>query len=85
MSIQQVRIFRYIQQAQGWVTARDIAKGADVAERTARSHAFRLVRMGILDEARVFPGHRYRLADKTDQQNSDYLQQLEETCKVFDL
>lgn len=84
ISMEQVKVFRYVQQhAGGWHRTKDIAQGAGVAERTARHHASRLAALGILDQAEVFPGHRYRLADKAGKRNDGYLQRLEQACNVF--
>jgi hypothetical protein len=85
ISLHQVKIYRFLKQAQGWVTAHDIAKGAQVAERTARSHALRLVKLMILDQAEVFPGHRYRLSPMAMKRNQGYIKRLEQAQDIFGL
>jgi DNA-binding IclR family transcriptional regulator len=51
-----------MQQHKGWLTSQQVAEGAKVAARTARQHLLRLVQLGLLDQAEVFPAHRYRLS-----------------------
>ena len=84
ISIQQARAFRFLQQAKGkWITARELAKGADVAERSARMYAKRFVDLGIADQAELFPGHRYRLSTVATKRNVGYMKRIEAACEVF--
>lgn len=85
ISLHQLRIFEFVKEHSGWLTARDIAKGSGVAERTARHHATQLVQLGIFDSAEVFPAHRYRLSDKADKRNKSYILRLERARDVFGL
>jgi DNA-binding IclR family transcriptional regulator len=85
ISEHQARIFRFMQQHNDWLTSQQVAQGAGVAGRTARQHLLRLVRLGLLDQAEVFPGHRYRLSSKADKRNVAYLKRLETACEVFRL
>ncbi len=69
ISIHAVRVYallldRVATQEHGWVTANEIAAGAEVAPRTARAYAKRFVDLGIADLAEVFPAHRYRLSEQ---------------------
>lgn len=66
-----------------WLTAREIAKHAGIAERTARAHALKFVRLGLADQAELHPGHRYRLSDKAGKRNTAYVQRLEAACEIF--
>lgn len=43
----------------------------------------KLVDLGLLDQAEVFPAHRYRLSSKADKRNKSYLQRLERAAEVF--
>lgn len=85
ISLHQARIYRFLRGETGWVTARQIAAGADVAVRTARLHALRFVRLMIADEVAVSPEHRYRLSALADKRNAAYLGRLEQALKVFGL
>lgn len=85
ISEHQVKIFRFMQQHKGWLTSQQVAEGAKVAARTARQHLLRLVQLGLLDQAEVFPAHRYRLSSKADKRNVAYLKRLEMACEVFGL
>jgi hypothetical protein len=77
------RVYAFVRDQRRWVTAHEITDGANVASRTARAHALRLVKAGIFDQAEVFPGHRYRLAVKADKRNRGFVQRLEQASEVF--
>lgn len=83
VSVHQVKIFEFVRAHGSWLTAREIAKGAAVAERTARHHAFLLVKLGIFDQAEVFPAHRYRFSEKAEKRNKGYLIRLAKAKEVF--
>jgi hypothetical protein len=83
VSLHQVKIFEFVRKAAGWVTAKDVAAGSDVAERTARLHCLNLVNLGIFDQAEVFPAHRYRLSEKAGKRNKAYMIRLEAAKEVF--
>jgi len=83
ISIHQINVLDFVTDRGDWVTAAEIAKGAGVAARTARHHALNLVRLGIFDQAEVFPAHRYRLSGHADKRNKGYMLRLQEARKVF--
>jgi predicted ArsR family transcriptional regulator len=85
VSVHQARIYVAIKNAAGWVTNREIAKSASVAERTARQHTLNLVKLGVLDLAEVFPAHKYRLSEKASKRNAAYVNRLESAREVFAL
>lgn len=66
-----------------WATAKEIAARASVADRTARHHCLRLVKLGVFDQAEVFPAHRYRLSDKAIKRNAAYMNRLAMAASVF--
>jgi predicted DNA-binding transcriptional regulator len=68
-----------------WMTNREIAAAANVKERTARHHTFLFVAFGIADVEPVFPGYKYRLADKVEKRNCEYFAKLEKAFKVLKL
>jgi Fic family protein len=84
ISEHEARIFVVLLAKKGrWLTNRQIATEAKVAERTARSHTLKLVKLGILDQAEVFPGRRFRISDKADKRNLGYINRLQSACEVF--
>ncbi len=85
VSIQEAKFFVAIQQNAEWSTSRELAEKAGIADRTARAHALKLVRLGLLDVAEVFPAHRYRLSEKANKRNAAYLLRLKHACEVFAL
>ncbi len=85
ISEHEVKVFVALRSGK-WMTNSDIHKACDgVSERTVRLHTHRLVALGVLDQAEVFPAHRYRLSDMASKRNAAYFKRLEAACKVFGL
>lgn len=85
ISLHDVKVYLVLKSADRWLTNREIAKAAGVADRTARAKTIRMVRLGILDQAELYPGHRYQLSKKADKRNGGYVQRLEQAIKIFGL
>ena len=54
-----------------------------VASRTVRAVTLKFVRLGLLERAYVFPGHKFRVAEKAQQRNQGYLDRLYFAADVF--
>lgn len=85
ISIQQVKVFRYISQAKNWVSNHEIAQATGVSLRNVSLHTHRLTSLGILDQAEVYPGHRFRVCEKAEKRNGGYLARLKRAESVFGL
>lgn len=86
ISVHEARFFAaLVANREQWLTSKDLAEKAAISGRTARAHALKLVRLGIVDQAEVFPAHRYRLSDKAAKRNVGYTQRLQKACEVFGL
>ena len=48
-----------------------------------RTH--RVVELGILDQAELFPAHRYRISEHADKRNKAYVIRLREAAKICGL
>lgn len=84
VSLHQILVYLAVKNAgSAWITAREIAERSGVAPRTARAHSLKLVKLGIFDQAEVFPAHRYRLATTADQRKKGYLLRIEQAMSVF--
>jgi len=83
VSVHELRVFLTLRSATAWLSSKEIAQQSKVAERTARAHARKLAAMGLCDVAEVFPGHRYRWAEKAAKRNAGYLQRLERAAEIF--
>ena len=84
ISAHEVRVFSAIEaNPQEWLTNAEIAMLAKVAPRTARLHTNRLVKLGILDFAEVFPAHRFQLSKFAEKRNKAYWQRLKKAEAVF--
>ena len=73
ISRHEVQIFRELLATTGWLSTTELAEQAGVSARTARAHVTKLVGEGIVERAEVFPGYRYRIAQRA---TGDYLGQL---------
>jgi hypothetical protein len=67
-----------------WMTNADIVAVANgIRPRTVRAHTHRLAKLAVLDEFRVFPANRYRLAARRSEDAEDYCHRLERAAQVF--
>lgn len=87
ISIHEAVIYSSLRGSAKWMTNREIAKATarPVAERTVRHHTRRLVALGLLDLAEVFPAHRYRVSEMADKRNAAYVNRLKAACEVFEI
>jgi predicted DNA-binding transcriptional regulator len=83
ISLHEIRVYEAAKSSNKWLTAREIAVIADIADRTSRAHAAALVELGVFEVSKVFGGYRYRLKDKFEQLAADYLARLEAAKKVL--
>jgi predicted DNA-binding transcriptional regulator len=83
ISEHEIRVYEAAKASNRWLTAREIAVAADVADRTARTHAAALVTIGVFEVSKVFGGYRYRLKPAFEATASDYLARLEAAKKVL--
>lgn len=83
VSVHEVRIYAAAKAAAAWLTSKQLASMADVAGRTARAHALKLVRLGLFDQAEIFPGHRYRLSVLAKKRNVAYVRRLELAADIL--
>lgn len=85
ISRQEVEVFRaLIIQSGIWQTNAEIANACSgVAPRTVRAMTLKFVKLGIVDQAEVFPAHRFRLSIKADKRNRGYVDRLRRTAEVF--
>lgn len=87
ISIHELRVYLILRNNKTkWLSNTEIAAQIDgIAKRTVRAHTSKLVKAGLVDQAEVFPGHRFRWAVKADKRNGGYLQRLEKAREVFGL
>lgn len=86
ISIHETRAFvAFVKNNEKWITSKELAKEADVAQRTARAFCLKFTKLGLVDVAEVFPAHRYRLSDKASKRNAAYFGRLQKACDVFGL
>lgn len=84
ISLHEVKVYRVFKEhSKAWLTHKDVAKISKINDRTVRSHTLRLIRLGVLDQAELFPQHRYRLSQKADKRNKGYKQRLDKADVIF--
>lgn len=66
-----------------WLSNKEAAELAKANNRTTRAHTLKLVKMGVLDQAEVFPAHKYRLSAFADKRNGGYVRRLETAAEVL--
>ena len=85
ISLHQLRVFRFVADANTWLTNREIAHGLNMRERTVRAHTKRFVELGIFDQAEVFPAHKFRLSGQARKRNIGFMNRLNSAAEVFGL
>jgi DNA-binding IclR family transcriptional regulator len=86
VSLHEVKIYLALRsKPDTWLTNREISESAGVVERTTRMHTLRLVKLGMLEQAEVFPAHRFRWSTKAARRNVAYAQRLEVASEIFGL
>ncbi len=83
ISLHEIRVYEAVRRHTGWLTAREIAVAADVADRTSRHHAGRLGEAGVFEVGKVFGGYRYRIASHQTDGGKLHLAALEEAKRIF--
>jgi DNA-binding IclR family transcriptional regulator len=84
VSRHEVDVYRALAAAgSAWLSNNEVAQRAGVAPRTARAHTLKLVRLGVAEQAEVFPGHRYRIAEFAEQRNRGYVDRLRRAAEVL--
>jgi len=87
ISLHEVKVYRaFVADKARWFTVNDIVSATDkVAHRTVTHHVRRLLGLGLLDMAEVFPAHKYRWAEKADKRNLAYVLRLQRAESAFGL
>lgn len=66
-----------------WITAKELADKTGIAPRTARAHVNKLVKLGLVEMAEVFPGHRYQLSEFASKRNRGYFDRIKRAAEVL--
>lgn len=84
ISFHEILVFRLLKsEPEKWFTHKQISETSKMNERTVRSHTLRFVRLGLVDQAEVFPAHRYRWSEKAQRRNGSYLLRLNQADAIF--
>lgn len=87
VSPHEVKVFLALSTAPSeWLSNRDIAaRVKGVTLRTVRAHTYKLVKLGLVDQAELFPGHRFRVSDKAEKRNKTYTQRIMQAAEIMGL
>lgn len=87
ISVHEVKVYLALKaQPEKWLSNAEVSTAVkDVSPRTIRAHTLRLVNLGILDQAEIFPAHKYRLSAKAAKRNSAYVLRLTQTAEIMGL
>lgn len=83
VSLHEVKLFVALKAKPEWRTSKDLAAEAGIADRTSRAHLVKMVKLGLVDVAEVFPAHRYKLSEMAGKRNAAYLNRLANACEIF--
>ena len=84
VSLHEVKVYAALRdKPDEWLTNKEISQRSGVAERTTRMHTLRLVKLGVIDQAEVFPAHRYRFSEKGSKRNAAYSQRIKVAAEIF--
>jgi len=83
ISLHQWKIYDCLVKRQAWMTNKEIAEQTGVSLRRTSFHTNNLVQLGILDQAEVYPGHRFKASTKADKRNTGYLRRLQQAGEIF--
>lgn len=85
ISRHEVEVFRVLSvHAEHWKTNAELAAECrDVSPRTVRAMTLKFVRLGLLDQAELFPAHKFRLSAQAAKRNRGYSDRLKQAADVF--
>jgi hypothetical protein len=86
ISIHETKIFSYLNDHQErWLSNRELCSSVSgVAFRTVCATTNRFVKAGLLEEAQVFPGKRFRWSKAASRKSkNDYLLRLQDAAAIF--
>lgn len=84
ISLFEIQVYQFLKQNKDtWVSNSDIMKHTHLVPRTVRQKTRKLVDLGLVDEAEVFPGHLFRMSGMAGKRNLAYLKRLEQTIAIM--
>jgi hypothetical protein len=87
ISPHEIKVYLALKSNSGkWLTNAEISNEVtDIAPRTVRAHTLRLAKLGILDQAEVFPANRYRFSERGEKRNETYTIRLKQAAEIMGL
>jgi predicted transcriptional regulator len=69
----EIRVWNAIARGHVWMTSKEIAVAANVADRTSREFLLRFAEVGVVERAKISSGYRYRLDTRAERSYFDRL------------
>jgi len=84
ISLHEVKVYRVLKGSpEKWFTNAEIAEAGGLKKRTARTHTLRFANLGIIEQAEVFPSHKFKFSAKAGKRNGGFLKRLELADELF--
>ena len=86
VSLHEAKIYLVLRQRPDeWLTGEELSEKSGVNPRTCRMHTVRLVKLGVIEQVRLHPAHRYRFPAKSAKRNEAYIKRVELAAEIFGL
>jgi predicted ArsR family transcriptional regulator len=86
VSLHEVKIYLVLKhRPDEWLTGEEISEKSGVNPRTCRMHTVRLMKLGVIEQVRLHPAHRYRFPVKSAKRNESYIKRVEQAAEIFGL
>lgn len=84
ISLHLVKVWETIKSKDGkWISNKEIAEEVKFSERTVRAHTLYLVKAGLIDQAEVYPAHRYRFSKMSAKRNAAFVKRIELASEIL--
>lgn len=84
VSIHLIKVFKFIKDKDGkWTTNKEISECVGFSKRTVSAHTLHLVNAGIINQAEVFPEHKFQYSEVSNKRNKAFSDRLEKAMQIF--
>lgn len=84
ISLHLVKVFKAIKDADGkWVTNKEVSAMIKMPLRTVASHTLHLSDAGMINQAEVFPAHKFQFSGKADKRNKAFYERVIRAMEIF--
>ena len=84
VSLHLLKVYKFIKDLNGkWTTNKEVAKHVGFSLRTVSAHTLHLVNAGIINQAEVFPEHRFQYSEVSNKRNKTFHDRIEKAIEIF--